>query len=221
MTITFFDIKLNDNDTRIWSPNTWKTRLSLNIKGLEYETKFLTLLEVHERIQEIVPGVPKKLAPVIIHHGKAVQDSFEISKYLDQEFPEPSIHHNQETVHRYFGRYLEGEAIVPLYKIVFLKVYEALDEENKKYYRASRESYFNGTLEEHAGDPEEHIVTLIEKFKPIEGMLRESLWISGSQIGWSDVLTAGWLLYLEALAPDRLQQLLERYPKLTEWWKSM
>src|ERR1700733_11752992 len=102
MTITFFDIKLNDNDTRIWSPNTWKTRLSLNIKvliqlllpyedqhlietklvqGLEYETKFLTLLEVHERIQEIVPGVPNKLAPVIIHHGKAVQDSFEISKY--------------------------------------------------------------------------------------------------------------------------------------------
>jgi glutathione S-transferase len=193
----------------------------LVLQGLDYETKYLSFLDVHQNLQEYAPGAANNLVPVIIHDGKVVQDSFEISKYLDKELPSPSLHHNQENVHRFFGRYFEGEVVVPLRKLVLLKVFEELDEKNQKYFRESREKRMGCPLEEFTGDPEEHIVKLIELFKPIEGMLKENAWISGSQIGWSDVLVAGWLSFLEAFQPKRLQQVLGEYPNASEWWKNM
>ncbi|KAG2173377.1 hypothetical protein INT44_008729 [Umbelopsis vinacea] len=221
MSLTLLEIKLNDEDLRLWSPNTWKTRFSLNIKGLSYDTEFHSFVEINQKIQEIAPGIPENKVPVLIHDGKAVQDSYEIAKYLDCQFPKPSLLHGQEGVHRYLTAYIETEIALPISKMVGVKVHGNLDEENKQYYRSSREARYNDTIENFAGDVEENFQNLVQKFQLIERMLGQFVWISGSELGWADIVTASWLIFLESFQPERHNQLLGIYPNAANWQKKM
>ncbi|KAH7153819.1 hypothetical protein DER46DRAFT_611994 [Fusarium sp. MPI-SDFR-AT-0072] len=49
--ITFFDIPSRSPQV-CWSMNTWRTRLLLNYKGLDYKTEWLEYPEIKERLSE-------------------------------------------------------------------------------------------------------------------------------------------------------------------------
>ncbi|KAI8577822.1 hypothetical protein K450DRAFT_250196 [Umbelopsis ramanniana AG] len=221
MSLTLLEIKLNSEDLRLWSPNTWKTRFSLNIKGLSYDTEFHSFVEINKKLENIAPGIPENKVPVLIHDGKAVQESYEIAKYLDRQFPKPSLLHSQEGVHRYLTAHIETELAPLISKMVGLKVYENLDEENKEYYRSSREARYKDTLENFAGDQEDNFNNFVKKFQLIERMLGQFVWISGSELGWADIVTASWLIFFETFQPERHNQLLEIYPNAANWQKKM
>jgi glutathione S-transferase len=188
---------------------------------LSYDTKFFSFLEINTTLHEIASGIPENLVPTIIHDGRIVQDSYEIAKYLDNQFPSPSLLHNQEGVHRYLTHYIESEISPLISKLVCLKVYAELDDENKKYYRTTREARFNTTLEHHVGNEENNFASLVEKIQIIDRMLMQFVWISGSQIGWADIVTASWLLFLETFQPQLHSQLLDKYPSIAAWQKKI
>ncbi|KAG0161750.1 hypothetical protein DFQ28_005117, partial [Apophysomyces sp. BC1034] len=45
--VRLYDLKFPDEPRGVWSPNTCKTRYALNVKGIRYESEFVTFEEVH------------------------------------------------------------------------------------------------------------------------------------------------------------------------------
>lgn len=97
--IVFYDLLSNEGP---WSPNTFKTRLTLNYKRIPYRVEYLSFLEIEPKLKEL--GVPpstlnplfKYTVPLIEDpsgdpNGRPtyVADSFNIAIYLDVKYPAP------------------------------------------------------------------------------------------------------------------------------------
>lgn len=95
--IVFYDIA-SGPPLRTFSPNPWKTRYALNLKGLPYETKWVDMPDIHSVREKLgVPanrtlpdGSPYHTLPVVqdLSTGALVGDTFEIALYLDKTYPE-------------------------------------------------------------------------------------------------------------------------------------
>jgi Glutathione S-transferase, N-terminal domain len=97
--ITLYDIPTTQQE--LWSPNTWKTRYSLNYKKLPFRTEWVEYPDIASLYKK--NGIPL----VKTRQGKSVTtlplikddtsgtpvfvaESFEIAKYLDKTYPDPT-----------------------------------------------------------------------------------------------------------------------------------
>lgn len=99
--ITLFDLPSNAPN-KAWSPNTWKTRLCLNYKGLPYKTEWIEFADIRGLYEKYnVPGnarpdgspEPYYSLPAILdvdETGKEIMvaDSLKIARYLDKTYPD-------------------------------------------------------------------------------------------------------------------------------------
>jgi glutathione S-transferase len=101
--ITFYDIK-SAEPLRTFAPNPWKTRFALNRKGLQYQTQWIDMPDIHAVREKLnVPanrtlpnGKPYNTLPMIHDHatGEIIGDTFEIALYLDKTYPDrPALFH--------------------------------------------------------------------------------------------------------------------------------
>ncbi|THV04196.1 hypothetical protein K435DRAFT_826912 [Dendrothele bispora CBS 962.96] len=96
--ITFYDFASTKESTKAWNPNCWKTRYSLNYKGLPYKTIWLEYPDVEPTLKAagIAPtstkpdGSPMYTIPAIEdpNTGTAIAESFVIAQYLDKTYPD-------------------------------------------------------------------------------------------------------------------------------------
>ncbi|TCD63609.1 hypothetical protein EIP91_005188 [Steccherinum ochraceum] len=96
--IVFYDIPGKTEDTKAWSPSTWRTRYSLNFKGIPYRTEWVEYPEIEKVCKEIgaeptdksPDGKPLYTFPVI-HDPSTntiLSDSTPIAEYLDKTYPD-------------------------------------------------------------------------------------------------------------------------------------
>ncbi|KAM5540998.1 hypothetical protein V8D89_005309 [Ganoderma adspersum] len=95
--IVFYDIPSHAEGVA-WSPNTWKTRFSLNIKGIPYKTVWVEYPDIEPLCKQIGAsavekrrdGSPLYTLPVIHdpNTGETIVDSAAIARYLDKIYPD-------------------------------------------------------------------------------------------------------------------------------------
>ncbi|THV04418.1 hypothetical protein K435DRAFT_961889 [Dendrothele bispora CBS 962.96] len=96
--ITFYDFASKKESKKAWNLNCWKTRYSLNYKGLPYKTTWLEYPDVEPILKAagIAPtstkpdGSPLYTLPAIVdpNTGAAIAESFVIAEYLDKTYPD-------------------------------------------------------------------------------------------------------------------------------------
>ncbi|KAH7342044.1 hypothetical protein B0J17DRAFT_704531 [Rhizoctonia solani] len=87
-----------------WSPNTYKTRLTLNYKRIPYRVEYVSFPDVTRKSEElgvkptnpdgeIKYTLPMIADPSLVPNGKPtyVADSFNIAIYLDKTYPAPKF----------------------------------------------------------------------------------------------------------------------------------
>ncbi|EUC65049.1 glutathione S-transferase, partial [Rhizoctonia solani AG-3 Rhs1AP] len=98
--VIFYD--LVGANGKSWSPNPYKTRLSLNYKGIPYRTEYIAFPDIEPKMKEqefcciMFDGTITQIAAVIADpsnnpNGKPtyIADSFKIAIYLDKTYPAP------------------------------------------------------------------------------------------------------------------------------------
>lgn len=73
------------------SSTSYRVRLAMNVKGLDFEYKPINLLKGEQRSPEYLKINPLGGVPTLIHNGKLIPESFAIMEYLDEVFPEPAL----------------------------------------------------------------------------------------------------------------------------------
>jgi Glutathione S-transferase, C-terminal domain len=101
-------------------------------------------------------------------------------------------------------------------------MYKSLDEEAQMHLRKGREFMFSTSLEDFAGNLEEHILALNKALEPIAKILSKYSFLTGDQVGWSDIVLASQLVCLKKTHPDMLaEDVLGRDNNLKAWWERM
>ncbi|KAL9047218.1 MAG: hypothetical protein Q9214_000156 [Letrouitia sp. 1 TL-2023] len=145
---------------RAWSVNTWKTRLVLNFKGIDYQTKWLEYPDVAPTISSLgllsnPEATPYTVPTVHLPNGEYVMDSRKIVEKLEQLHPSPSLHLDSPSLSKI--EELWPKAIIPLRGCLMPKIPRALlNEASLDYFYRTREQRFGMPLDqlekEHGGD---------------------------------------------------------------------
>ncbi|KAG0746832.1 hypothetical protein G6F57_002354 [Rhizopus arrhizus] len=222
--ITYFDLEIDAIKKNVCSPNTAKTRFALNLKDIPYNTEWVTFGTLQDTVKSYTKTDKWQTVPTIVdkRNDKVVQDSWEIIKYLEEVYPDhPSVFNGNQGVHKFFHDYCDQNVMVPVFKMCLISLCNSCGE-FKDYFRTDREITFKMTLEELAGQPEDHVPALKEGLLPIHQLLQAYPYITGDQAGWADIVLASHLNFMYRFRPDLFESsVLGLFDDdvLANWWK--
>jgi glutathione S-transferase len=191
------------------SPFAWRVMLTLEVKGLAYESKLLEFSKGDHKSAAYLQLNPRGKVPTLKDGGFVVYESLAIMSYLDRKYPAPPLFGNtaEETgliwqtiseCESYFTS--AGDKVVrPLF---FAKGLEKIDEINQA------------------------AETIRQELKTLDARLSTRDWLVGETISAADITIFPMIqLILRAASKDaaeafNLQWLpLSRYPNLAAWAK--
>ncbi|KAI0766382.1 hypothetical protein BD413DRAFT_636143 [Trametes elegans] len=158
--IVFYDIPGETTDIKAWSPNTWKTRYSLNVKGIPYKTVWVEYPDIESVLRKIgaAPsaknddGSPLYTLPAILdpNTGTALTESAAIARYLDRTYPDAPrlLPAETDALHAAFNVGFRSVLLDDLCPITIPATADILPPRSAAYFRATREVAFGAKLTE-------------------------------------------------------------------------
>ncbi|KAL6231223.1 hypothetical protein BDW75DRAFT_248056 [Aspergillus navahoensis] len=201
--VHFFDILSTlPGPSKGWSPNTYKTRLILNYKGISYTQTYVSYPDIAPLLKGLsVPPHPKGTAPfdytlpAICHPSVkstpsgAMMNSLPIARHLEEYFPERPIFPSGDAsyalavaVNKLMGRV--GFAV---YRLVIVPIADILDPRGKEYYHRTRSEKWETAKTEMA--------TIVQMLKGKTG--KTGPFFEGNQAGYADFLVMAFLIWFK------------------------
>jgi len=220
MTIIFYDIP-STNPGSAWSPNTLKTRYTLDFKGLPYKTEWVEFPDIEPLCKKLgIPPTSKKddgsdrYTLPAIHDpstGANIADSVLIAEYLDKTYPDtPNVFPNNTLpLQVAFVEAFRGQ-IIPLFNFIIPTSCLKLNAPSEQYYRPLREKWAGKPIGDISPKGE---AAVVEWAKVKDGFANVDAWyaknggegpfILGETASWGDIVVASYLSWLRiVLGPD-------------------
>ncbi|PYH41929.1 glutathione S-transferase family protein [Aspergillus saccharolyticus JOP 1030-1] len=222
--IHFFDIKSTlTGAARSWSPNTIKTRMVLNYKGLPYTQTFISYPDIapllsHMGVAPQPEGRPYTL-PAICHPASlpkhpsgTLMDSFAIATHLEEAFPgTPSLFPSGDASYALALAVskLMGAVWIHAVPLVVPRVADFLDPRGREYFIKTRSAQFGKPLSEvRPRDPQEierAVAAMKRDMAVLVMMLRGRAnkaggpFFEGNTPGYADFLVVAVLAWFERI----------------------
>ncbi|OCH88479.1 hypothetical protein OBBRIDRAFT_758180 [Obba rivulosa] len=225
--ILFYDIPGNGTADKAWSPNTWKTRYTLNYKGIPYKTVWVEYPDIAGLCKEIgaaptsyePDGTPSYTLPVIKDPstGAVISDSAAIARYLDKTYPDTPVVIPPETdaLQAAFQHAFSQAVVGQLGPIMLPATNAQLNPRSEEYFRRTREisrgPMYGEKLEDWAPPGSEKRAKLWKDIKTgfarIAGWLtadgKDKILFMGDKVSYADITVAGWVVWVKrVLGPD-------------------
>lgn len=215
MTIKLFDLAGKDDALR-FSPFCWRVKMALRHKGIEAEEIPWRFTE-KDRIARTGQG----RVPVVVDGDRWVHESWTIACYLDERFPDkPALMATtrERAAARFLNFWADTTLNPALRPLVMLSVFEAAADEDKAYFRKSREEMLGAPLEELCKDRATALANLHKTLAPVEATLGEFQCLAGDTPNFSDYIIFGSLQWGSVVCTD---ELLPRNSSISRWFDSM
>jgi len=215
MTIKLYELAGEDRNLR-FAPHCWKSKLALVHKQLSYVTEPVWFTE-----KEKFAISEQPLLPVITDGDNVVSDSWAIAEYLEATYPDaPSLFANDEAKEeaKSFHQWLSATLSKHIPGILILDLYNVIAEQDKEYFRNSREERIGTTLEEFAATPEKHIQGLQTELSYVRGLLANKKYLGGDTSDYRDICLLGTFLWI---ATSGTTEFLQTDDIIYTWYQHM
>lgn len=204
MTITLFELAGADRSLR-FAPHCWKSKLALVHKNLSFKTEPVWFTEKQKFAVSEQP-----LLPVITDGDKVVSDSWAIAEYLEATYPDaPSLFANDEAKAKAeaFHQWASTALSKHIPGILILDLFNVIADQDKEYFRTSREARIGTSLEEFAATPEKHIKGLQAELADVREVLATQNYLGGDKPDYNDICLLGTFLWIATSGtPDFLEK---------------
>ena len=193
MTIQIYELCGADKKN-LFSPHCWKARMAVAHKGLNYESVPTPFTKV-----ATTEGGDSRRVPVIRDGETVVEESYAIAQYLDEKYPDaPSLFDGPggETLTKFIINWSQTQLHPAVAKLAVLDIYNALADEDKAFFRTSREKTFGCTLEEFDAKFPKDSTALNAALVPLELTLKNQDYIGGDKPLFVDYVVFGALQWL-------------------------
>ncbi|KAL4882767.1 hypothetical protein BJY04DRAFT_34378 [Aspergillus karnatakaensis] len=215
-TIHFFDIlSVVPGPSKAWSPNTLKTRIILNFKGIPYTQTYVTYPDIAPLLNSLsVPPHAKGTAhtdytlPAITTESGTIMDSLPIARHLEEQYPEKPIFPSGDA--SYALAVAVNKVMVAVgsagYNYIIPAIVKILDPRGQEFFIRTRTVMFGKPLAEVAPTDKEEVRSMIEKMKkeaaPLVVMLKGKTgktgpFIEGEKPGYADFIVVAFLIWFK------------------------
>jgi len=203
--LRMYDLAGAEADRR-FSPYCWRIRMALAHKGLEVET-------IPWRFTDKAVLAPTKQGrvPVLVDGDRWVNDSWAIANYLEDTYPDrPSLFGGGagRALSRFPANWADAVLHAGLAGLVVRDILDHVAEQDRDYFRTSREERFGRTLEAVVADREARLPAFRDTLTPLRLTLRNQPFLGGETPLYADYAVFGgfqWARCISAfklLAPD-------------------
>lgn len=220
--IILFDIP-SPWPSKAWSPNTWKVRYLLNLKQLAYRTEWVEYPDIAEHCKQIGAthtstmddGSPYYTLPIIkdLSTGKVISESFSITKYLEETYPDSipvlpkgTVGLQDAFIDAFLKRFgCVGNCIIPRAR---------LNPRSWEYYVETREKWWQKPLSEIApkGDEEVECWRKLEKnLDSVDGWYSGNQWIMGDSITFADIVVVSYMAWIRLTLRDKWDEEVSKW----------
>lgn len=209
--IKLYDLAGADEALR-FSPHVWRVKMALKHKGLDFETIPWRFIE-----KDAIAFSGQKSVPVLVDGDRTVSDSWEIARYLESTYPDRPGLFGCATgeAHALFVKLWCDQVLQSLlFGIILPDLYARLHEDDKPYFRRTREARLGCTLEQLAVPPAEGVASLNEALGPLRSLVKRQDFVGGAAPSFADYIVFGAFQWARCVSPIRL---LERDDPVFAW----
>lgn len=221
MTLTMYDLAGARDDHR-FSPYCWRVRMACAHKGLPLATIAWRFTEKHK-----LPQPNTGTVPVLVDSDTVVTDSWKIACYLEERYPDrPIFGGDIARAEALLIKYWTERAFHPLVtRMVVRDVWAGLSEQDRPYFRESREKRLGKPLEQIVADREHTRDMFRGLLEPLRAMLADQPFVCGQAPAYADYILFGMFQWARCVSSFELlestdsvhawrERLLDRYDGL-------
>ena len=194
--------ELGGKDDRRYSLFSWRTRMALRHKGLEFESRPVCMSD-----KQAIAFSGGKTVPVIRDGDTVVRDSWSIAEHLEKKYPTQPLYRDRGLTHT-FNVWVDRAVVPAMLPVVVADIYERVDPAARAFFRDFMEKILGKTLEEAAADRAKALERLSRVLDPLNGALKRQPYVSGDAPAYADYILFSvfqWARIMspgEVLAPD-------------------
>ena len=191
--------ELADASGRRYSVFSWRTRLALAHKGLDFESVPVKISD-----KDAIAFSGQKKVPVIRDGAHVVFDSWKIAEYLEQRYADrPSLFGGEVgmSLAKFINSWADRQLIGTLFPALMLENVQKLESDDAVHIRSSFEQASGKTLEALAAGREQAVKQFSRALDPMRAVLRAQPYLSGGAPAYADYIVASVLQWAR-LASD-------------------
>jgi glutathione S-transferase len=191
--------ELGGKDGRRYSLFSWRTRMALKHKGLDFETRPVCMSD-----KAAIAFSGGKTVPVIKDGETVVRDSWKIAEHLEDRYPDkPSLFGGPigRGVTQTFNTWADRALVPAMLPLAVPDLFARIDPADATFFRAMMEGFLKRTLEEAAARREESLKRLTTVLEPLQATLKRQPYVSGAAPAYADYILLSVLQWARVGSP--------------------
>ena len=205
--------ELQGREGRRYSLFSWRARLALAHKGLDFETQPVCLVE-----KEAIAFSGGKTVPVIKDGTTVVRDSWKIAEYLESRYPDaPSLFGGPvgHGVTQSFVTWVDRTILPAMLPVVAADIHDRVDPKDEVHIRQTLvEGALKTTLDAARAGADAAIGKLARAVDPLQAALKRQPYVSGEQPAYADYSLFSIFQWARVMSP---RQVLDAQSPLAAW----
>ena len=196
--ITIWELK--GKDDRRYSLFSWRTRMALKHKGLEFESQPVAMSD-----KAAIAFSGGKTVPVIKDGETVVRDSWRIAEHLEDKYPErPTLFGGTigRGVTQAFNTWVDRALVPAAMPVIVADVHERVDPADDAYFRQQFEGFLKCTLEESRARRPQALERLQRALEPMQAALKRQPFICGAAPAYADYVLFSVFQWMRVTSPQ-------------------
>jgi glutathione S-transferase len=190
--------ELKGKKGRRYSLFSWRTRMALRHKGVEFES-----LPVKLSDKESIAFSGGKTVPVIKDGETVVRDSWKIAEYLENRYPDaPPLFGGDigRGVTHSFNTWVDRAVVPAMLRVIAADIHERVHPKDEEYFRRTMEKF----LEESRARRDEALVQLGRVLAPMQEACKRQPFIAGAKPAYADYVLFSVFQWARVMSPHEL-----------------
>jgi glutathione S-transferase len=211
--IALYELK-GKNDRR-YSLFSWRARMALRHKGLEFET-----LPVRLSDKAAIDFSGGKTVPVIRDKDTVVRDSWKIAEYLENRYPDHPLFGGEigRGVTQAFNTWADRVLVPAMLQVIAADIHERVDALDEGYFRQTMEKALRMTLEESRAKRDAALLQLGRALEPLQATFKRQAFLAGAAPAYADYILLSVFQWARVMSP---QEVLAPEDPLCQWRERM
>lgn len=208
--------ELKGRNERRYSLFSWRARMALRHKGLEFES-----VPVRMSDKAAIEFSGGKTVPVIKDGATVVRDSWKIAEHLESRYPQAPTLFGGEIGHgvtQAFNAWVDRAAVPALLPVIVADIHERVDPDDEAYFRSAMEKILKCSLEQTRSRRDAALLELGKVLAPLQATFKRQAFMAGARPAYADYILFSLFQWARVMSP---QELLAPEDPLCQWRERM
>jgi len=208
--------ELKGKRDRRYSLFSWRARMALRHKGLDFES-----IPVRLSDKAAIEFSGGKTVPVIKDEDTVVRDSWKIAEYLESRYHDaPPLFGGDigRGVTQAFNTWTDRAVVPAMLPVIAADIHERVDAADESYFRQTMERVLKTTLEESRARRDAAVLQLGRVLAPMQEALKRQAFMAGAKPAYADYILFSVFQWARVMSP---QELLGPEDPLCQWRERM